>query len=295
MKKLEWNSKYWDIVYDFYWSPKYLGFQSIGRKKWTERDGLVCIPSNEVNKNGPIYTRALREGENADDLKRKEEILNHIFNLTFGIAATSVVQKLLFEPLGFEDQGPIESLGREVRTRYGWGEDNVTQQDGLFVSPASVVGVELKTGARASSSDKQILKYALLMCCEECNSGQKENAGLLFIVPEKWLHTHWQRCGVPDDGQIDRTFLDLNSRKELMTRLLNSRTNLSECAFLSLLDRLKLAAISWSEFLQAMSRMVGSLDQEEQGGQTLTRLLGGLCAQITEQEGTDVGRKTKKT
>ena len=105
-RTMKWNSKYWDIVDDFYWVPKYLGLQSIGRKKWTERDDLICIPSERVNRSGPIYTRVGNADENVGDLRRKEEILNHMFDLTFAIAGNSVVQELLVEPLAFEDRGP---------------------------------------------------------------------------------------------------------------------------------------------------------------------------------------------
>ena len=143
---MKWNLKYWDIADDFYWVPNYLGLKSIGRKKWTERDGLICIPSEQVNRAGPLYTRERKAAQNVEYLRKKEEILNHMFDLTFAIAGNSVVRELLIEPLGFKDRGPFESLGREVRDRYGWGNRNVTQQDGLFESPQSIVGVELKTG-----------------------------------------------------------------------------------------------------------------------------------------------------
>ena len=129
---MKWNSKYWDIVDDFYWVPSYLGLQSIGKKKWKEKNGLICVPSEQINRDGPIYTRARKATENVANLRGKEEILNHVFNLAFAIAGNSVVQELLVEPLEFNDQGFFESYGREVKDRYGWGEMNVTQQDGLF-------------------------------------------------------------------------------------------------------------------------------------------------------------------
>ena len=282
---MKWNSKYWDIVDDFYWVPNYLGLKSIGRKKWTERDGLICVPSEQVNRTGPLYTRERKATENVGDLRRKEEILNHMFDLTFAIAGDSVVWELLVEPLGFEDRGPFESFGKEVRDRYGWGNSNVTQQDGLFVSRSSIVGVELKTGS--GSSPEQILKYVLLMCCEEYISGPRRNVGLLYIVPENSRAALWRKCGVHEDGQIDASFLEKLPRKKLDS-FLGALDGLSEDAFKSLLDRLHLAFISWTEFDHAMREIVARLDPEDPGDQTLMNLLNGFRSQVAEQEGTGI-------
>ena len=68
------------------WVPNYLGLKSIDRKKWTERDGFICIPSEQVNRTGRLYTRERKAAENIEYLRKKEEILNHMFDLTFAIA-----------------------------------------------------------------------------------------------------------------------------------------------------------------------------------------------------------------
>lgn len=282
---MTWNSKYWDIVNDFYWVPTYLGLKSISKSKWVKQDGLICVPSELVNRTGPLYTRERKADDNAEHLKRQEEILNHMFNLTFGIAGDSVVRKLLFEPLGFEDHGPFHSLGREVATRYGWGNRNVTQQDGLFVTPRSIVGVELKTISAVRA--EQILKYVLMMCCEEHESGPKSNVGLLFIVPEISRATLWQKCRVSKEGQIDASFLNEVPRRDIDKCLRGLRQG-GEDAFKSMLDRLQLASISWFEMDQSMGRIMAHLDPGHAGDQTLSNLFGGFRAQIADHVGTGV-------
>ena len=134
---------------------------------------------------------------------------------------------------------------------------------------------------------EQIFKYVLLMCCEEIISGTKQNTGLLFIIPENSMKKFWQKCGISGDGQIEASFLDRIPRKNL-DRCINACDALSEDAFQSLLGRLKLAAISWSDLFNAMTEMSCRLDPEAQGDQTLINLLGGFCAQITDHEGTGV-------
>lgn len=142
---MTWNSKYWDILDQLYWSPKYLGLRSISQKHWIKRDGLICVPEELVNKTGPLYSRQRNISDLKEYLHGSEEILNDIFDLTFSIAPDSLINDILLRPLGFEDCGPFDSIGRESATRYGWGVlDNVTQHDGLYVSKQSVVGVEMK-------------------------------------------------------------------------------------------------------------------------------------------------------
>ena len=72
---MTWNRKYWDILDQLYWTPKYLGLSSISKKKWTVRDGLVCVPAELVNKSGPLYTRGTKSGEMKEYLLRQKEIL----------------------------------------------------------------------------------------------------------------------------------------------------------------------------------------------------------------------------
>ena len=281
MSKIEWISKYRDIVEDFYWVPIYLGLKST---KVTKRDGLISIPAEQVT-TSRVYTRVGNWEDTLRDLERKEEILNHIFDLTFAVAGASVVRELLIKPLGFEDRGPFESFGREVRHLYQWGDDDLTQQDGLLVSHSSIVGVELKTGAR--SSPEQILKYALLMCCEENRSGRKSNVGLLYIVPESSRAGLWRQCGVSAGGQIDASFLDNAPRKKLDVWL-NKLGWLDESAFKSVLDRLHLAVISWTELDHAMAEITNRMDTDDPGDQTLMNLLTGFHSQLAKQEGTGV-------
>ena len=125
------------------------------------------------------------------------------------------------------------------------------------------------------------------MCCEECISGPRSNAGLLYIVPENSRAAIWRSCGVPGDGQIDASFLGKLSGKNL-DQLLNAFDGLDEDNFKSLLDRLQLAAISWTELDHAMAEIADRLDPEDPGDQTLMNLLKGFRSQVGQQKGTGV-------
>jgi hypothetical protein len=289
---MSWNSKYWDILDQLYWWPRYLGLRSISQKNWQKKDGMVCVPAELVNNSGPLYSRERKSADLVDYLHGSEEILNHLFDITFSIAPDSMVNDLLLAPLGFSDSGPFESIGRESSKRYGWGVmDNVTQHDGLFVSAQSAIGVELKL--LSSSWPEQIAKYAALLTLEELVSGPRQQLGLLYIVPDAALKNHWHNCGLAGPV-INRSFLDTQWQRKLPKVIANLFENHREHVA-SVLDRIKLGIITWEKLRQGMVTIQESLDLTHRGDQTLDRLISGFVAQLDAHRDTGIthlGRPT---
>ncbi|MEX2495602.1 MAG: hypothetical protein WD448_05900 [Woeseia sp.] len=279
-----WNQKYWDILEQLYWVPGYLGLGSIPQKTWVERDGLVCVPSELVNRTGPLYRRVLSSDQIVDHLLRQEEILNHVFDLTFGIVGDRITERLLLRQLGFSDEGPIESIGREVHVRYGPEAAGVTQQDGLYVSGKSVVGVELKLGARLSP--EQIVKYVALLSWEEQWFGDREQLGLLFIVPEAAIARHWEKCGL-EGGHINAGFLDRLDPQKLSAKLA-TYIDMERDRMAAVLERMEIGVISWSALHTEVLAIAGQLARDQVGDQTLLRLLEGFTDQLERHHGTGV-------
>ena len=274
---MSWTDAYWDILSNFYWTPRYLGLKSIPRKDWRVDGDWVMIPKDAVaNSSGPLYTRARKFPELKSYLQGQEEILNHMFNLTFSIAADAVLTELLFQPLGFEYSGPIVRLGREIGARYGWPGENVTQQDGLFVSGQSIVGVELKLGSQ--SWPEQIAKYIALMVWEEAFGGEREDLGLLFLVPEESLPAHWSTIGL-QGPMIDDSFLTRLDRRKLPKKILDL-LDTRPIQVRSVISKLRLAVLSWNAFSQQISMLESRLTSRTAGDQTLVRLLSGLRVHI---------------
>ena len=187
-------------------------------------------------------------------------------------------------PWEFDVNGPIMSLGREVKVRYGW-KRNVTQQDGFFVSPESLVGVELKLGSVTNS--EQVLKYVTLMHCEELITGTRPHVGLLFIVPDTSRDSIWEQCGISGSGEIDESYLDGEITRNLAKHM-QKRIEENGEAYRGLLNRLKLGVISWSDFDESMSEIVSDLDPHCAGDQTLIKLLEGFQAQLRDHDGTGI-------
>jgi ribosomal protein S17E len=272
-----WTSKYWDIVEQLYWTPRYVGMNSIPRKHWREKNGFICIPAKSINKSGPLYSRERKIDDLKAYLNRSEEILNDVFDLTFSIAPDSIINEIFLTPLGFNDFGPFESIGRESASRYGWGKyDNITQHDGLFVSRKSAVAIELKL--RSKSSRNQIAKYLALLAWEELFNGCKEQLGLLFIIPDAAIQNHWYNCGLGGpylNSDFLETIRNLPLPKQITDLFDANRDHVQ-----SVLNRIKLAVISWKGLKGRLVSIEESLDLSRRGDQTLAKLIKGFLFQL---------------
>ncbi len=265
---MTWNRKYWDIFHRFYWDPKVLG----------------------LKKTGDHYTRMLKIDEAMTDFEKCEEPLNQLFNITFAIAPDAVINKLLIEPLGFNDNGPFQSLVRQdFVEKYGWKKEaNITESDGFFTSKKSLVGVELKQGSGRSNL-RQLMKYIALMVWEELHTGRREQLGLLLITPQKnsekvWYQFELVNPEVHDDIIDNLPELPKNKRlNSTIERLYQDHQEM----FHSACRRLKLSHISWQELHEGILNIMDGLSCLDPGEQTLYKLLEGFDIQLVSHSGTN--------
>ncbi len=271
-RSVSWNSKYWDLITQLYWTPNYLGLNSIPKSNWEVEGEFVRIPKSSLNLNSGIYNRINTAGQNLERLWQLEEPLNHIFDITFAIAPDELIEKFFFEKIGVSSVGPFTSLGREVRQRYNWGNGNITQQDGLFSSPNSVVGIELKLGSR--SSRKQIAQYIALFCWEELYANRELDCGLLFISPNGDLESL-----VPELELNVSEWIKSAGELGLSRKILELFDGHPERIF-SISRRLKIALVTWKQHFEDVMQYRADIAGNSPGEQTLKRLLDGYLAQL---------------
>ena len=236
------------------------------------------------NKN--LFTRIRKYDELKEELNTYEEILNHVFNLTFDIAGDAVIGRLFCAPLGFNDNGPFESIGRETAQLYEWVSENVMQQDGFYQTSNSLIGIEIKLTS-SFSSPSQIMKYAALFAWEEKRNGLRDDIGLLYIIPETSLAKHWKKCGL-DGPEIDASFIekrlnDLKKNSEVRKLYEDCSQSMS-----SVLNRLKLSVITWSSLREELLSIESELNCHDVGDQTLLRLLSGFRTQLEAHKKTGI-------
>ena len=281
---MTWDSKYWDTLDQLYWSPGYLGLSSIPKKQLSENEEFILVPHDQVKKGGTIYTREGNAKSNSVRMKGLEETLNHIFDITFAIAPDEVVQELFHKQAGIADQGPFESIGREIRTRYEWGNANVTQQDGLLVSSNSVLGVELKLGSKTWC--EQVLKYLMIMVQEEKLGGERPDIGLLYITPNSFDEV-MQHAGAEKTGGLPESFLgdfDPAKMNATMRKILEADREALESAA----SRVSLSHMSWAELAAKCEALIEDLEGKSAGNQTLERLLLGFVSAVKEHSGVGI-------
>lgn len=274
-----WQSKHWDTMEQIFWSLKYVGLEVIPEKRLVRDDKTVNVPMEMLGTRGKIYRRVRTAAEQRDYLLAQEEALNHVFDIAYGIAPDSLIEKSLLNPLGFADEGEFHSIGREVDERFlDYGVGRFQQQDGFFVSQNSGVGVELKLGSK--SSIDQILKYAMLLALEEMRNGSKQQIGLLFIMPDVG-DDHWKACGLAGPVISSDYYPMFEKAKSKVVREFYEK---HEVEMRSVLDRMVLGAVSWSDFHQSMSVFKNSLGTETAGDQCLSRLIDGVLGQISDHK-----------
>lgn len=52
---MTWVSKYWGVLANLYWTPKYLGLRSISKSVWKEEEDFILIPRASISKGGSKY------------------------------------------------------------------------------------------------------------------------------------------------------------------------------------------------------------------------------------------------
>jgi hypothetical protein len=153
------------------------------------------------------------------------------------------------------------------------------------------VGVEIKLNA--VSSPEQILKYAAVLAWEELTTGPREQLGLVYVIPEGSMARHWSKCGL-EGPKIDRGFLARDWPK-LPTGRVHQLLEEQPETLASVLDRISLAAITWTQLQDLLEATSATLDQRQPGDQTLYRLLNGFLAQLHAHRGTGLTPKVMPT
>lgn len=276
---MAWNDKFLDNLEQLYWSPSKLGLHSVKSEPTEDRSGLV-VSRGSVADGGRLYTRSSSFKEWRPRIHRDEELLNQMIEITLGIAPSAFVARAFFAPLGIEDPGPVEVIGREVGTRHAaLAPQQYTQHDGFYVAPEAIVGMEMKLGAHTSI--EQLLKYCAQIALEEITNGRKKHVGLVYLVPNQSVPRVRRDLALDDPALQKQVWEDLSAhtdKSRLRTLLENHGPKIRDVR-----ERLRLEIITWDTFLETLvdTREEARLSSDE----TLFNLMDGLIAQVRSTPG----------
>lgn len=275
-----WTRKYWEILDHLYWSPHYLGLKSIPQKHWTIDGDRVSIPRTMTNSKGPLYRRLRSGAEYWDFVRRQEEVFAHIFDLTFAVLPGDVVGDVLHPFVGVTARHAYESLGTQVRTRYGGGEhDNVTTPDAFLVAPEAILAVELKFDAKTSLD--QLAKYLMLFTAEERLMGTRTDLNLLYVLNRDPRATLEKQLGFVAT-EIDETLFE-RLRDAVKNERVHKFLDEHSSAAKDTLRRLRVQGVTWQMLLDRLTELSRSLAHATSAGdRTLKRLIDGLISEIRD-------------
>jgi hypothetical protein len=278
-----WHRKYWDLVEQFYWTPSMLGLASLPKSAWGDDPDKIVIDRSLVRKGAALYTRPASATANLTRMRGLEEPLNHIFDITFGIAASSVIERMFARPLGLSDDGPFLRVGREAKSRYPDLAGNSTQQDAFFVSDRSLIGVELKLGSKTWPG--QVLKYLSLMVAEEKLTGRRDQVGLLFVTPDEGPDVTFACAGVDAEGRLPDGFaasVSAKDRNQFIDRMLAE----NGAHFDDLAARVIFGHVSWHHVMAEALTIAADAEGMVPPNETLSRLMSGFAQAVAEHAGT---------
>lgn len=279
---MAWTSTYWDIIGSYFWTPKKLGLHSIPKKYVDRSCDPVPIPRHLLNPTGPLYRRVDRGKDAIATLKQSEEPLNDIFDITFAILADELVREILFERVHLRGHGSIVKLGRDLDAHFKKAMKNVTQPDGFYVTPSSILCVEMKLAD--DTRLEQIAKYAFLIREEELRTGRRDELGLLFVVPAR-RKAHFDKQYVQNAQTLAERVVNraqsLTNKKAVDREIAESPED-----FRDILRRVRCGVLSWTELAERLSGVIDRTDRTSPEGQTLVRLLDGFRQQIVGHGGT---------
>jgi hypothetical protein len=122
------------------------------------------------------------------------------------------------------------------------------------------------------------------MLWEERQTGQRANLGLLFIVPQPALESHWTTLGL-ETAKIDSGFIGRLDADKLPRRIIELfEANPADVRRIA--ARLRMNVVSWSLLVQELKSIEEKLCSPSAGDQTLLRLLTGFRNQIEVHGGT---------
>ena len=274
----EWTRTYWGIVDEFYWTPKYLGLDSISRRSWVDDGEFVSIPKEMTNTSGPLYRRTRFGSEYWDYIRRQEETFNHMLDLVFAILPGDVISELFEAISGQTSRHEFVSIGAEIRSRYHWKEQsNITTPDGFFIADQAISALEIKFDSPTSLD--QLAKYVLLMVCEEQLTGRRRELALTYIFNGPAEAMFERHIGIPSK-QVDGALFD-QMASGIRSKTVSSFILENAEAGRAVLDRLRIQCIDWSEFSHILVAHIEKLGPSA-GDRTLGKLLNGLVYEIAQ-------------
>lgn len=247
---MDWNNSYYAALETYLWKPQYL--------------------RNESKDKGESKKR--RVDEIIASIKDLEEPLNHVLNVFFSLAPSSLIARIVGSSAADETFRSIHFSELRDAADSKVLYSKLCQPDAFFLGTKLRACIELKVGAKLDV--QQVIKYAALM---RLYARDLSVPNRLILLGPKTFRDLWGRSSIDSEEKLREAIGSFESEK-LERRLQKFESSLDEGKHFA--NSLKLQFMSIAEFTDILSSELASLDVCSPGEEVYAKLLSGMLDEL---------------
>ncbi len=247
---MNWNNSYYAALETYLWKPQYL--------------------RNESKDKSEIKKR--RVDEIIASVKELEEPLNHVLNVFFSLAPSSLIARIVGSPSAGESFRSIHFSELRDSANSKVLYSNLCQPDAFFFGNNLRACIELKVSAKLDV--QQVIKYAALMGLYARDLSATNR--LIFLGPDTFQDL-WRRRSIDSVEKLRDAIVSFESEK-LERRLRKFASSLDEAKHFA--NSLDLQFMPIPEFAEILSSELASLDVRSPGEEVYAKLLSGMLDEL---------------
>jgi hypothetical protein len=247
---MNWNNSYYAALETYLWKPQYLRNESKDKGEGKKR----------------------RVDEIIASIKKLEEPLNHILNVFFSLAPSSLIARIVGSSSAGESFRSIHFTELRDAADSKVLYSKLCQPDAFFLGTKLRACIELKVGAKLDV--QQVIKYAALM---RLYSRDLSMPNRLILLGPKTFRDLWGRSSIDSEEKLREAIGCFESEK-LERRLRKFESSLDEAKRFA--NSLELQFMPIPEFEEILSLELASLDARNPGDEVYVKLLSGMLDEL---------------
>lgn len=245
---MNWNNSYYAALETYLWKPQYLRSESKDKSK-----------KRRVN-------------EIIDSIKNLEEPFNHVLNVFFSLAPSSLIAKIVGSSSAGETFKSIHFTELRDAANSSVFYSKLCQPDAFFLGTKLHACIELKVDAKLDV--QQVIKYAALM---RLYSRDMSVPNKLILMGPDTFKDLWGRSSIDSEEKLREAIGGFESEK-LERRLQKFESSLVEGKRFA--NSLELQFMPIPEFAEILSSELASLDARNPGEEVYAKLLSGMLDEL---------------
>lgn len=247
---MDWNNSYYAALETYLWKPQYL------RRESKDRNGNKKRRVNEI----------------ITSIKKLEEPFNHVLNIFFSLAPSSLIARIVGSPAADEVFRSVHFAELRDAADSSVLFSKLCQPDAFFLGAKLRACIELKIDAKLDV--QQVIKYAALMRLWNRDASFPNR---LILMGPKTFEDLWKQGSIESEEELRKAINEFESEK-LDKRLRKFESSLDEGRRFA--SSLELRFMPIAEFADILSLELASLGTQTPGEQVYAKLLNGMLGEL---------------